>query len=89
MLEFLAGAVTFAYTIAAVHFYQFWKRTADRLFLSFALAFVLLALNQLMVFAIGANDERGNYAYILRVLGFVLILFAIVDKNTFARRRRR
>jgi hypothetical protein len=88
MLDFLAGAVTIAYAIAAVHFYHFWKRTADRLFLSFALAFVLLALNQLVVFAIGANDERGNYAYILRVLGFMLILYAIVDKNTFARRRK-
>jgi hypothetical protein len=88
MLDFFSGAVTFGYAIAAVHFYNFWKRTADRLFLSFALAFVLLALNQLVVFAIGANDERGNYAYILRVLGFVLILLAIVDKNTFARKRR-
>jgi len=88
MLDFLAGAVTLAYVIAAFHFFNFWKRTADRLFLSFAMAFLLLALNQLLVFAIGANDERGNYAYILRVLGFVLILFAIVDKNTFARRKR-
>jgi Family of unknown function (DUF5985) len=89
MLEFLAGAVTFAYAIAAMHFYHFWKRTTDRLFLAFALAFVLLALNQFAVFAIEANDERGNFAYVLRVLAFVIILFAIVDKNTFARRRER
>jgi hypothetical protein len=87
MLDFFAGALTFGYAIAAVHFYHFWNRTADRLFLSFAMAFVLLALNQLVVFAIGANDDRGNYAYILRVLGFGLILLAIIDKNTFARRR--
>ena len=43
--------------------------------------FFLLALNQLVVSILGAADERGNYAYILRVVGFVLILFAIVDKN--------
>ena len=63
------------------------RRTSDRLFLNFALAFALLAVNQLLVFALGVGDERGNYAYILRVLGFVLILIAIVDKNIFSRKR--
>jgi hypothetical protein len=88
MIEFLAGAVTLAYIIASLHFVQFWRRTSDRLFLNFALAFALLAVNQLLVFALGVGDERGNYAYILRVLGFVLILIAIVDKNIFSRKRR-
>jgi hypothetical protein len=87
MIDFMSGAVTLAYVVASTYFVQFWKRTADRLFLAFALAFALLALNQLAVFVMGVDDERYNYAYILRVLGFVLILFAIVDKN-IARRRR-
>ena len=88
MIDFLAGALTLAYVVAAVYFFHFWRRTADRLFLNFGLAFVLFALNQFAIFMIGATDERGNYAYILRVLGFVLILVAIVEKNTLARRRR-
>ena len=87
MIDFLSGAVTLAYVIAAFYFFSFWQRTHDRLFVSFALAFALLALNQLAVFVIGAADERGNYAYVLRVLGFGLILAAIVDKN-FGRRKR-
>jgi hypothetical protein len=41
------------------------------------------------VFALGVGDERQNYAYILRVLGFVLILVAIIDKNLYGRRTRR
>jgi hypothetical protein len=81
MIEFLSGAVTLAYIIAAVCFVRFWRKTSDRLFLSFALAFGLFALNQVVVSALGAGDERSNYAYILRVLGFVLILVAILDKN--------
>jgi zinc transporter ZupT len=81
MVEFLSGAVTFAYLLAGVYFVRFWRRTSDRFFLSFAAAFFLLALNQLVVSILEAADERGNYAYILRVVGFVLILFAIVDKN--------
>lgn len=89
MIDFLSGAVTLAYVVASFYFVQFWRRTADRLFLAFALAFALLALNQVAVFWMGVEDERYNYAYILRVLGFVLILLAIVDKNVFARRRGR
>ena len=81
MIDFLAGALTLAYIIASVYFVHFWRRTSDRLFLAFAVAFALLALNQVAVFALGVGDERHNYAYVLRVLGFVLILVAIVDKN--------
>jgi hypothetical protein len=88
MIEFLSGAVTLAYVVASTFFAHFWKRTSDRLFLAFALAFGLLALNQVTAFALGTEDERYNYTYILRVLGFVLILLAIVDKNLSARRRR-
>lgn len=88
MIEFLAGALTLAYVVASVYFVHFWRRTADRLFLAFAAAFALLALNQLAVFALGVGDERYNYAYVLRVLGFVLILVAIVDKNLGRRKRR-
>jgi hypothetical protein len=87
VIDFLSGAVTLAYIVASMYFVHFWRRTADRLFLAFAVAFALLALNQLAVFALGVDDERYNYAYILRVLGFVLILLAIVDKNVASRRR--
>ena len=89
MIDFLAGALTLAYVIASVYFIHFWRRTADRLFLSFALAFGLLALNQIAAFSFGQGDERYNYAYVLRVLGFILILVAIVDKNLFGRPKRR
>jgi hypothetical protein len=30
---------------------------------------------------LGAADERVGYTYLLRVIGFVIILAAIVDKN--------
>jgi len=89
MIEFLAGALTLAYVVASVYFVHFWQRTKDRLFLAFAAAFALLALNQVAVFALGVGDERYNYAYVLRVLGFILILLAIVDKNFYGGGRSR
>jgi hypothetical protein len=81
MIEFLSGAIAMGFIVAAGFFMRFWRRTADRLFLAFAIAFALLALNQALAQWIGAADERVGYTYLLRVLAFVLILGAIVDKN--------
>jgi hypothetical protein len=86
MIEYLAGALTLGYVIAALFFLRFWRRTADRLFLAFAIAFALFALNQAAAQWLGAADERVGYTYVLRVLGFVFILWAIVDKNLGRRR---
>lgn len=89
MIEFLSGAVTLAYFLSGVYFLRFWRKTNDRLFLNFALAFWLFAANQLIVSALGTADERSGYTYILRVFGFLLILFAIADKNIFTWRKRK
>jgi hypothetical protein len=82
VIEFMAGCLTLGFVVAAVFFLRFWRKTAERLFLAFAIAFFLLALNQLLAGWLGAADERVGYTYLLRVLGFVLILGAIIDKNT-------
>ncbi len=81
MIPFLAGAVTMGALIASLFFLRFWRRTHDRFFLAFAVAFLLLAVNQALALWIGAADERIGYTYLLRVVAFVLILAAIVDKN--------
>jgi hypothetical protein len=86
MIAFLSGAVTLGFAVAALFFLRFWRRTGDRFFLAFAAAFVLLALNQAAAQWLGAADERESYIYLLRVLGFVLILAAVIDKN-LARRK--
>jgi hypothetical protein len=81
MIEMLSGALLFSYFIAGIHFFRFWKRTGDRLFLHFAAAFWLFALNQLATSVPVVANETEGYEYLLRVLGFVVILAAIVDKN--------
>ena len=86
MLEFVAGAVAMGFLVASGFFVRFWRRTRDRLFLAFALAFALLALNQLLAALLEAGDERTPFVYLLRVLAFVLIMLAIVDKNVSDRR---
>jgi hypothetical protein len=87
MIEFLSGAVTLAYLIAAVFFLRFWRNTSDRLFLAFTIAFVLFAMNQGLAHVLAIYNEPTSFIYALRVIGFVLILAAIIDKNFFAGRR--
>ncbi len=86
MIELLSGALLFSYFTAGIHFLRFWRRTGDRLFLHFAVAFWLFALNQLASSIPVVANETAGYEYLLRVLGFVVILVAIVDKNFAAPR---
>ena len=77
----LSGAVAMAYAIAALFFLRFWRRAQDSLFLSFSAAFVLLALNQALTGLYGGTAEELLPFYSLRLLGFVVIIIAIVRKN--------
>jgi len=80
----LAGALVFSYLVAAAHFLRFYRRTRDRLFLNFALAFTLFALDQLAISMPQLVDYTNGYEYLLRICGFALIIIAIVDKNVSA-----
>ena len=81
MIDFLSGVVTLGYLVAAAFFLSFWRKTADRLFLAFAAAFILFALNQGLASALTVVSEPTSLIYALRVIGFLVILGAIVDKN--------
>jgi len=81
VLSMLAGALVFSYLVAAAHFLRFWRRTRDRLFLNFSLAFLLFALDQLATSIPRVVDQTAGYEYLLRVFGFALIIIAVIDKN--------
>jgi hypothetical protein len=87
--DFLSGALMLSFLIATAHFVRFWQRTSDRLFIYFAVAFALLALNQLVLFLMGDEDELRGYVYVLRVSGFILILVGILGKNVSGSRQPR
>jgi hypothetical protein len=89
MIHFLAGGLTACYLLAAVFFFRFWHRTRDRLFIGFALAFALLAIEQTALLIFGITDERGNYVYVLRIIAFLIILYAIIEKNVMTGRKPR
>lgn len=77
--SFLSGAIVFGYAIAGLFFFRFWKRTADRLFVMFAIAFWLLGAIRLAITMF--KVEEDHYLYWIRLVAYLLILAAIVDKN--------
>lgn len=85
LLPFLSGAIVMGFLLAGLFFLRFWKRTGDRLFLAFTLAFWLLGLSQaLLAFSVVPVEER-SWLYLLRLAAFVLILLAIWGKNVSRR----
>ncbi len=81
MEQFLSGAVAMASLIAALFFTRFWRETKDRLFLFFALAFVILSFQRVLVASLNRPAEEQPLLYGFRLLAFILILVAIIDKN--------
>lgn len=79
--EFIAGASTMGYVVVAMFFLRFWRQTADRLFAIFSAAFWLLAAGRLVVSAVQVADDNVHYLYLLRLCAYVLIIYAIIDKN--------
>jgi uncharacterized membrane protein YbhN (UPF0104 family) len=79
--DFLAGMVTAGFLACGLFFARFWRRSGDFLFLAFASAFWLLALNAAVATFVPELDERRAWFYLLRVAAFLLIALAIVRKN--------
>lgn len=81
LVSLAAGALIFGYLIASLFFLRFWRRTRDGLFIWFAVAFCLMAINQLALAFLDVPDDEMHYIYLIRISAFVLILWAIVWKN--------
>ncbi|HWU90227.1 MAG TPA: DUF5985 family protein [Kofleriaceae bacterium] len=85
LATFLEGARTVFCVMIALSFAKLGRRTGDRLYHGFAIAFVLLAIGSLMIGLRVALGEYSVLVFVPRVLAFGLIIVAIVDKNRRAR----
>ena len=81
MTQFLLGAIAMGSAVAALLFLRYWRRTRDRLFLYFSASFLLEAVNRALFAWNGAHSEEATLYYLVRLLAYGLILWAIVDKN--------
>jgi hypothetical protein len=78
--EFVLGLLVMSCAVGGVFFLRFWRKTRDRLFAIFAIAFWLLGLNWFLL-AFISLDEAQSAIYVVRLLAFILILIGILDKN--------
>ena len=78
---FLLGALWFGFFAASAFFLQFYRRTRDRFFALFSLAFLVMSLNQIALFALGESSEFTSWLYAVRLSAFLVILWAIIEKN--------
>jgi len=80
MTGLLQGATMMGCFVIALHFLRFHRETADRFFALFALAFATFAVNRFLLVVL-EDDEAATVVYVFRLLAFLLIIAAVVDKN--------
>ena len=81
IVPMLTGAVSMASFVAGLLFLRYWRRSRDRLFLYFCIAFFVDAAVRVgqAVFTVAGENEA--FVYLPRLATFALIAWAIVDKN--------
>lgn len=87
MTEYLSGASAVACLVISLYFLKFWRASRDRLFAIFSLAFAVFGVNRTVLAFLDDNNEFRTWMYVLRLLAFALILYAVIDKNIGDRRR--
>lgn len=80
-MEIMLGAIILGSTAIGLFFLRFWRTSKDRFFLWFALSFFLEALNRILMGFTDSLGEAGPMYYLIRLLSYVLILWAIMEKN--------
>jgi hypothetical protein len=81
MTTFISGMETMGFLTGAMLFFRFWRKTGDSLFGVFGLAFCLFALNQVLIVFLVPAGEAHSLVFLPRLLGFVLLILAILAKN--------
>ena len=81
LIPFLSGLIAAGYAVAGLFFMKFWRRTHDELFVAFAGAFWLMAVNQTLIAILQPVEEHRGWFYLLRLAAFLLIIAAILRKN--------
>ncbi|HZQ62230.1 MAG TPA: DUF5985 family protein [Casimicrobiaceae bacterium] len=81
MNDMLIGAIAVAALVIGLYFARFWKTTRDRFFLLFALAFWIEGADRVALWYWPSADEAAPIAYVPRLLAYILIIVAVIDKN--------
>jgi uncharacterized membrane protein HdeD (DUF308 family) len=78
---FALGAVAMGMVVAAVFFARYYRETKDPLFLYFAAAFGIEAVNRTLLALSPMPNEGDTVLYLLRAFSYSVILVGIYRKN--------
>jgi uncharacterized membrane protein HdeD (DUF308 family) len=85
MSDLFTGAIAMASFIIALFFLRFWRDSRDRFFLYFALSFGIEGVHRIFSALTYDDNEDSPLHYLVRLLAYGLILWAILEKNLPAR----
>jgi hypothetical protein len=77
----LLGAIAMGSAVCGAFFLRFWRQGRDRFFLLFALSFFAQAANRVELAFAEKPSEANPLHYGVRLLAYLLIIVAVVDKN--------
>lgn len=81
MIDVMSGILVAGDAVIGLFFLRFWVVSRDRLFALFAAAFWILGIQRLLLALTRTVFEDQALFYSLRLLAFVIIIVAIIDKN--------
>lgn len=79
----LLGATAMAMAAIGVFFMRFWRDGRDRFFLLFGLSFLVQAANRVALALSERPNEGGAWHYGVRLVAYLLILLAVLEKNRY------
>lgn len=79
--RFMLGIIFTTSIVAAAFFFKFWRKTHERLFLAFGVAFLIEGFNRLGFLFLDDPSEGSPAIYTIRLVAFLLVLVAILSKN--------
>lgn len=77
----LLGAMAMASFTICLILLRFWKTTRDRFFMFFAAAFAIEGIRRIIFGVMPHLSEQEPLFYLLQLLAFLFIVYAIIDKN--------
>ena len=77
----ISGAILLGYWAIGLFFFQFQRRSGDRFFGFFGCAFWLLTFERILIIWVFPDQEEKSFVYVVRLISFLFILYAIIDKN--------
>jgi len=85
--DLITGMIAMGSLIIGLFFLRFWRNTKDRFFLYFALSFGIEGVHRIVTTMSYDEHEESPLHYLVRLLAYGLILWAILEKNLPSRKR--